>query len=125
MADPDRDLLFALMALRSNLITSDELLAAVGEIVPEETRSLGDYLIGRGVLRGEEVAAIERELADRPGANGSGGPDARTRDWSRAPGAGSRRGPRDPAGPVRDQARAAPGRRLTTRSRPGPRRPRS
>src|SRR3954454_22240381 len=83
MADTDRDLLFALMALRSNRISSDELLAAVGEIVPEETRSLGEYLIGRGVLRGDEVAAIEREMTDRHGANGSGEPTP-DRDWSRS-----------------------------------------
>ena len=58
MADPDRDLLFALMAVRSNLITSEELLAAVAGIAPGESGSLVDYLIGRGVLRGEEVATV-------------------------------------------------------------------
>src|SRR4051794_24901145 len=83
MADPDRDFLFALMALRSNLITSDELLAAVAEFGPEEPGSLGDYLIGRGVLRGEEVATVEQELAAWSGGRT---PD---RDWSGAPETGA------------------------------------
>src|SRR4051812_5709573 len=88
MADPDRDLLFALMALRSNLMSAEELLSAAREVAPGETRSLGEFLIGRGILRGDEVAAIEREMADRSGTNGSG---VRTPspDWSRVPETGA------------------------------------
>jgi serine/threonine protein kinase/formylglycine-generating enzyme required for sulfatase activity len=72
MADLDRDLLFALLALRSNLIASDELLTAFAEMAPDETRPLGAYLIGRGDLEEAEAAAVERQMAAWSGAVATG-----------------------------------------------------
>ena len=93
MADPDRDLLFALIALRADLVSPPELLAAVAGRDPGSCPPLGDLLLGRGVLTGADVEAIERELAG-PGSPTAESPGRRPR--GRGPG-----GPLDAARPVR------------------------
>ena len=68
--DDGRNLLFGLLALQNNFIDRDALLAAFNTWVADKSRSLGDILLGRGVLDGPRHALLEALVGEHLKLNG-------------------------------------------------------
>lgn len=58
-AEAARHLLFGIMALQNNFIDRDALLAAFNAWVADKSRALGQILVERGALSGDEHALLE------------------------------------------------------------------
>ncbi len=58
-AEADRGLLLAILALQNNFIDRDMLLAAFNAWVADKSRALGQILVERGALSGDEHALLE------------------------------------------------------------------
>ena len=59
MADPNRDLLFGLIALQNGMIDQSQLVAAFQAWTLEKGRPLADHLVVRGDLEADQRAIIE------------------------------------------------------------------
>jgi WD40 repeat protein/serine/threonine protein kinase len=63
MAEHERDLRFALLAVRSGMISPDSLIAALRTWEPDRTHSLVQTLVERGEITAEEWNSMEGRLA--------------------------------------------------------------
>src|SRR5215831_16173629 len=62
-SDPDRHLLFGLLALQNGLIDQGQLVAAFQAWTLDKARGLAEHLVGRGDLDADDRAAVEALVA--------------------------------------------------------------
>jgi WD40 repeat protein/serine/threonine protein kinase len=63
MAEYERDLRFALLAIRNSVISPDSFIAALKAWEADRTRSLGQILVEQGAVTAEEWSSLQERLA--------------------------------------------------------------